>query len=62
VHQQSQVFRTKPSDRNTVLDVLGTKVTMLVSGDVSTDQRVTLRTGSVGTGRRCIVLLGTCRS
>lgn len=43
-------FVIKPADRGAALDVLGTKVTVLVSGDNSQDQRITLQTGSEGTG------------
>lgn len=43
-------FVVKPADRKTALDVLGTQVTVLVSGDDSQDQRITLQTGSEGTG------------
>lgn len=43
-------FVIKPADRNEALDVLGTQVTVLVSGDNSQDQRITLQTGSEGTG------------
>lgn len=46
----SKPFVIKPADRNTALDVLGTQVTVLVSGDDSQDQRITLQTGSEGTG------------
>lgn len=40
----------KPLDRKAALDVLGTRVTVLVSGEDSKDQRITLQTGSEGTG------------
>jgi len=40
----------KPADREIALDVLGTKVTVLASGDGSSDQRITLQSGSEGTG------------
>lgn len=43
-------FVTKPADRRTALDVLGTQITVLVSGSDSRDQRVTLQTGGEGTG------------
>jgi quercetin dioxygenase-like cupin family protein len=43
-------FVIKPADRKKVLDVLGTQVTVLASGDDSSDQRVTLQAGSEGTG------------
>ena len=40
----------KPADRETALDVLGTKVTVLASGDDSNHQQITLQSGSEGTG------------
>ncbi len=43
-------FVIKPADRKTALNVLGTQVTVLASGDDSSDQRVTLQAGSEGTG------------
>jgi mannose-6-phosphate isomerase-like protein (cupin superfamily) len=43
-------FVIKPADRKAALDVLGTQVTVLVSGDDSSDQRITLQAGSEGTG------------
>lgn len=43
-------FVIKPADRSAALDVLGTQVTVLVSGDKSRDQRITLQSGSEGAG------------
>ena len=43
-------FVIKPADRKTALNVLGTQVTVLASGDDSSDQRITLQSGSEGTG------------
>ena len=43
-------FVIKPADRKAALDVLGTQVTVLVSGDDSNEQRITLQAGSEGTG------------
>lgn len=40
----------KPADRETALDVLGTKVTVLASGEDSNRQQITLQSGSEGTG------------
>ena len=40
----------KPADRETALNVLGTRVTVLASGDGSSDQRITLQAGSEGSG------------
>ncbi len=41
---------TKPADRNAALDVVGTKITVLASGDDSNRQQITLQSGSEGTG------------
>jgi quercetin dioxygenase-like cupin family protein len=46
----SKPFVIKPADRKAALDVLGTQVTVLVSGDDSNEQRITLQAGSEGTG------------
>lgn len=46
----SKPFVIKPADRKAALDVLGTQITVLVSGTDSSDQRITLQTGSEGTG------------
>jgi mannose-6-phosphate isomerase-like protein (cupin superfamily) len=46
----SRPFVIKPADRDAALDVLGTQITVLVSGKDSQDQRITLQTGSEGTG------------
>lgn len=46
----SRPFVIKPADRGTALDVLGTQVTVLVSAGNSNDQRITVQTGSEGTG------------
>ena len=43
-------FVIKPADRKTALNVLGTQVTVLASGDDSSDQRITLQAGNEGTG------------
>ena len=43
-------FVIKPADRKTALSVLGTQVTVLASGEDSSEQRITLQTGSEGTG------------
>jgi quercetin dioxygenase-like cupin family protein len=40
----------KPADREPALNVLGTQVTVLASGDDLSDQRITLQAGSEGTG------------
>ena len=40
----------KPADRETALNVLGTQVTVLASGDDLSDQRITLQAGGEGTG------------
>jgi quercetin dioxygenase-like cupin family protein len=39
-----------PADRQAPLSVLGTQVTVLTSGTISGDQRITLQTGPEGTG------------
>lgn len=46
----SKPFVIKPADRGAALDVLGTQVTVLVSAGNSNDQRITVQTGSEGTG------------
>jgi quercetin dioxygenase-like cupin family protein len=43
-------FVTTPDRRRAALDVLGTKVTVLASGDEVSDQRVTFQSGDEGTG------------
>src|ERR1700722_7311120 len=43
-------FVIKPDDRKAALNVLGTQVTILASGDDMSDQRVTLQAGDEGTG------------
>ena len=43
-------FVVKPEERATALDVLGTRVTVIVSGDQSNDQRITVQSGSEGSG------------
>ena len=43
-------FVIKPADRKTALNVLGTHVTVLAAGGDSSDQRITLQSGSEGTG------------
>ena len=43
-------FVIKPADRKTALNVLGTRVTVLAAGGDSSDQRITLQSGSEGTG------------
>ena len=40
----------KPNDRETALDVIGTKVTVLASTADTQDQQITLQSGSEGTG------------
>lgn len=46
----SKPFVIKPADRKTALDVMGMRITVLVSGDDSPDQRVTLQSGDEGMG------------
>ena len=43
-------FVTKPAGRKAALDVLGIKVTVLVSGAESSDHRVTVQSGDEGVG------------
>jgi len=43
-------FVVKPSDRNTALSVIGTKVTVLASGADTRDQQITLQSGDEGMG------------
>jgi quercetin dioxygenase-like cupin family protein len=43
-------FVVKPGDRSAALSVVGTNVTVLVSGADSTSQQVTLQSGDEGTG------------
>ncbi len=43
-------FVITPADRQAPLKVAGTKVFVLAPGNMATDQRVTLQTGSEGTG------------
>jgi quercetin dioxygenase-like cupin family protein len=43
-------FVTKPADRERALEVLGTQVTVLASDENSSEQRITLQTGSEGMG------------
>src|SRR5689334_15241655 len=43
-------FVTRPADRKTALDVIGLRITVLVSGEDSKDQRVTLQGGDEGVG------------
>lgn len=45
-----KTFVVTPADRKTALDVLGTKVTVLASEADSNGHRITLQSGSVGTG------------
>jgi len=43
-------FVVKPGDRSAALDVIGTKVTVLVSDADSLDQQITLQSGDEGMG------------
>jgi quercetin dioxygenase-like cupin family protein len=43
-------FVLRPGDRNRALNVVGTKVTVLVSAEESKSQQVTLQSGDEGTG------------
>jgi quercetin dioxygenase-like cupin family protein len=43
-------FIIKPGDRSAALNVIGTKVTVLVSEADAQDQQITLQSGSEGTG------------
>lgn len=43
-------FVIKPADRKTALDVMGMRITVLVSGADSRDQRVTMQSGDEGMG------------
>jgi quercetin dioxygenase-like cupin family protein len=45
-----QPFIIRPVDREPPLEVLGTQVTILASGNDASDQRITLQAGSEGTG------------
>jgi quercetin dioxygenase-like cupin family protein len=46
----TKAFVVKPADRKTALNVLGMDVTVLASREESSDQRVTLQSGSEGMG------------
>lgn len=45
-----KAFVVLPPDRKAALPVLGTQVTVLASADNSSDQRITLQSGTEGTG------------